>query len=112
TASGTLGYVAPLVQSDGAIAGSVGLCPRHGLVAQEAFHGGDAEGGVGGAVACIVASALHDLEKEPFAERFGIGLHELAVSIAVVKKVQRLEFGGKIVIEIEARLQIVVIVWR
>src|SRR5690554_4845791 len=61
-------------------------CSRHGLIAQEALHGGDAEGSVGGAVACVVASALHYLEKEPFAERFGVGLQEFPAPIAVVKK--------------------------
>ena len=58
--------------------------------------GGDAEGGVGRAIAAIAAAALDDFEEEAFAEGRAVELEILAVLVAIVENVVGAAAGSEV----------------
>ena len=83
---------------------------RHPLRPQMTLLGGDAELGIGGAIAAIDATALDDLEEEALAEVLAVELEIFAVVVAVVEDVFAAQPFEEIGFEAEARFQIILIV--
>ena len=73
---------------------------------------GDAELGVGGAIAPVAAPALDDLEKEAFAVIRAVKLKVLAIVIPVVEDIGGLQPAEEFTVEREAGFEVVVVVRR
>src|SRR5262245_62076140 len=81
---------------------------RQPLRGQQASLRGDAEGGVHGAVTGVSSAALDDLEEEAVAEGAAVDLEIFSLVVAVVEDARGSQLVGKIRLQPEAGLQVVI----